>query len=459
MTQPLETYYRHLRRLVPDVLRPGVETLVARAPARLDVMGGVSDYMGGTVLEATLDRAAVVAVQRRTDRRLVAYSCQAEANGWQPRVELSLDDLYAGRRLKPPDQVRRLFAGDHHWAAYVLGAAYILLRGKVVTAWPSGATLVLDSTIPIGVAVASSGALEVASMRALTAAFGIDLEPLRLARLCQLVENVVAGAPCGIMDQVTQSLCQAGQLLELLCQPCEILGLHSLPEGAIAAGINSAVRHSVGGRPYRRARVSCFMAMKIIATHLGDDPYGGYLCNIAPDEFRRRFRPLLPATIRGRDFLARYGETGDPATAVDPDEDYGVLGGARFAVGETARARRLVRYLTMARQTGDATALEQAGRLMYKSHWAYSNLIGLGSAETDLIMRLIRRRGPAHGFYGARSSGGGSGGTMAVLCRADALDALDEVAAEYGERTGRDAQVFAATSPGALAFGVRRLRL
>src|SRR5690348_1635371 len=47
---------------------------VSRAPGRLDVMGGIADYTGSLVCEATLDRAAAVAVQSRRDRQVQVFS-------------------------------------------------------------------------------------------------------------------------------------------------------------------------------------------------------------------------------------------------------------------------------------------------------------------------------------------------------------------------------------------------
>lgn len=57
-------------------------------------------------------------------------------------------------------------------------------------------------------------------MSALTAALGAPLPGRDLAILCQMVENRVVGAPCGIMDQVG-------------CLPCF---LHSLRGGALDGG-------------------------------------------------------------------------------------------------------------------------------------------------------------------------------------------------------------------------------
>src|SRR5262245_14275873 len=48
---------------------------LSRAPGRLDVMGGIADYTGSLVCEATLDRAAAVVLQERQhDRELQIFS-------------------------------------------------------------------------------------------------------------------------------------------------------------------------------------------------------------------------------------------------------------------------------------------------------------------------------------------------------------------------------------------------
>ncbi len=63
-----------------------------------------------------------------------------------------------------------------------------------------------SSCVPEAKGVSSSAAVEVAAMGALCGALGVALEGRQLAILCQRVENLVVGAPCGIMDQVIHGL-------------------------------------------------------------------------------------------------------------------------------------------------------------------------------------------------------------------------------------------------------------
>ena len=57
------------------------------------------------------------------------------------------------------------------------------------------------------------------------------------------VENLVVGAPCGAMDQLTSALGQAGALLALRCQPAEMLDLVAAPPSVRLWGIDSGIRH------------------------------------------------------------------------------------------------------------------------------------------------------------------------------------------------------------------------
>src|SRR6185436_18835951 len=106
----------------------------------------------------------------------------------------------------------------------------------------------------------------VATMMNLVDHFAVreKIDPMKLASLCQRVENHVVGAPCGIMDQVTSLLGEENSLLRMICQPHEIQPPLRVPPGIRFVGINSNVKHSVGGPMYARTRCAAFMAHKMI---------------------------------------------------------------------------------------------------------------------------------------------------------------------------------------------------
>ncbi len=476
-TFDLEEFLARIKRTEAAVLadgsllfEQGAPLVVARAPGRLDVMGGIADYSGSLVLQWPIREATLVAVQAVARRGLKLMSLAAE-NGRGART-LELDAATTKQLLEGGyDAARRWFARDPalHWAAYVLGVLLVLDRERGLQ-FDCGFRILVESKVPEGKGVSSSAALEVATMQAVTGLAGTTLEGTELARLCQMAENFVVGAPCGIMDQMTSALGQVDALLSLLCQPAEVQGFVPLPSSIRFWGIDSGIRHAVSGSDYTAVRTGAFMGYRLIAELAGlkvvarsedgvlriDDPrWSGYAANLSPAEFDRDFAARLPTELRGEEFLARYGGTTDSVTRVDPDQCYAVRQPTAHPIHENARVRR---FAALLETEPDEPALGEMGELMYGSHASYS-ACGLGSDGTDLLVELVREAGPAAGLYGAKITGGGSGGTVAILGRADAGEAVAGIARRYGEATGRRPYLFAGSSPGACRFGVRRAAL
>jgi galactokinase len=443
-------------------------------------MGGIADYTGSLVCEATLDRAAAVALRERDDRELQVFSFNLFDEHLPFTFRMSLDALASAS----VDDLRREFAEPgRKWAGYLAGCLFVLHESKVIDLRDpkhKGLNLALYSTVPLGAGVSSSAAIEVATMMNLGEHFSalpITLDGPRnragvlLAELCQQVENRIVGAPCGIMDQVTSCLGESGSLLRMVCQPHELLPPMRLPPGVRVIGINSNVKHSVGGGMYGRTRCAAFMAHRIILEQmrafgrragrtLERDPMNGYLANLDPDDYKNLFRPHLPEHMRGDDYLKQYGGTVDRATSVEPDQSYHVRQSADHHVLEARRVRRFVEELELATReraenpTRRSPALDRAGHLMYGSHLSYTNDALLGADECDLLVKLVRERESA-GLYGAKITGGGSGGTVAVLCEngpaADA--AIAQIMDLYASQTGKKPEAFLGDSPGAWHVG------
>src|SRR5262249_45778144 len=126
---------------------------------------------------------------------------------------------------------------------------------------------------------------------------------------------------------------------------------------------------------------------------------------------------------------ARHGGVDDSLSRIDPNQLYPVCAAIDFPVQENFRAAKAVRRLRAVRPDDRQQTLKAVGELMYDSHAGYGRM-GLGCPETDVMVQAVRERGPGHGFYGARVSGGGSGGTVVVLSEAAALPELERLAAD-----------------------------
>jgi len=441
---------------------------VARAPGRLDIMGGIADYSGALVLQWPIREATRVAVRPWAERRISITSIGQGGYGRCCDVPI---DLVADAS-RPYDTVRAWFAADptRHWAAYVAGVFHVLSREHGVK-FVAGAAILIESDVPEGKGVSSSAAIEAATMEAIVDASQVSIDPRMRAVRCQQVENLIVGAPCGVMDQMASICGETGSLIALLCQPAELRGSLRLPDGLSVWGIDSGIRHAVTGTDYGAVRVGAFMGYRILAdlaglhvrrgTHEGhvrvDDPrWNGYLANVGSKAFCR-FAPHIPAALEGSAFLARYQGTTDLVTRVDPTRRYAIRTPAAHPVYEHERVTEWARLLRPTLTTGSSKgAAARMGELMYESHASYS-ACGLGSDGTDRLVALARAAGPAHGIYGAKITGGGSGGTVALLAEAHAGDAIRAVARQYVEEAGCDTYVFEGSSPGAARIGAVRL--
>jgi L-arabinokinase len=467
-----DDFVRTVRRLLADesgrlrgLFAGGGPVYVTRAPGRLDLMGGIADYSGSLVLELPIAPATHAALQLRAERTIVAVSLPPTDEGRERTFEMPLEDLYdaSGNPLEYAAAARYFKRGGHAWAAYVAGAFHVLARERGQR-FERGARILIRSEVPEGKGVSSSAALEVATMQAVAAAYGIGIEPRELAFLCQKVENLVACAPCGVMDQMTSACGERDRLLALLCQPGELKGTVAIPEELEVWGLDSGIRHSVGGADYGTVRTAAFMGYRMIAEMAGlrvsggerrghvyvEDPrWRGYLANITPEEFEARYASSLPARMSGAEFLERYGGITDAVTSVEPARHYHVRQATQHPVKEHARVTRFAEILSGPDAAARAAEL---GELMYKSHKSYSACC-LGSPGTDELVRLVREAGTGSGLYGAKITGGGSGGTVAVLGRRGARPAVEAVAQEYERRNGHAPLIISGSSPGAAAFG------
>jgi len=426
-------------------------------------MGGIADYSGSLVLQLPIAGATHVALQKlkSTELRVLSQSTGSETRSF----EIDLSSLHTDNATGVDyDTARECFSDRAtHWAAYVAGIFPVLTREKDIR-FNEGAAIFISSSVPEGKGVSSSASLEVAVMQAVNVAFDLDLECKELARLCQKVENLIAGAPCGIMDQMTSACGEENRLLELLCQPDILRGTLALPEDLAVWGVDSGVRHSVSGADYGTVRTAAFMGYRIIAeglpassagvgkVQIKDTKWNGYLANVTTEEFENEYAQKLPSSMNGAAFLKRFEGITDSVTSVDPNRDYPVRQATKHPIYEHARVK------TFASLLKNWSAIEQGpelGALMFESHQSYSDC-GLGSEATNLITELVREY-CEEGLFGARITGGGSGGTVAVLGRRDASAALEKVRQRFSERTGYEPLIISGSSPGACMFNHLKL--
>ena len=472
-TEDVTQFIKAISSLRGNFFDSNTNIFVNRAPGRLDLMGGNDDYTGGLVFETTIQEATFFAAQPRQDAHFLLYNPSVKSLGWQETLEFEMSDFCTASDVKSLDEVRAWINHDprQSWFAYILGSIYFL-KMHYPDKTSHGLNMFMDSNIPLGKGVSSSAALEVSAMKACAAAYGIEAKGVELAGWTQWVENAIAQSASGVMDQFAVIMGDENAFTPMLCQPCLPYPLVHLPQGLHIWGIDSGVRHSVAGIEYEAARAATFMGYQMICEwenlpvtreqtgvleRYTDPHWQGYLARLTPSLFRSNYEDRLPSQIKGIEFTKAHPEHFDPYTPVRPEVDYPVRAATRYAVEENARVRLFFEILKSATAPVSDDTLTLLGELMYSAHAGYSDC-GLGSKETDLLVSLVRSEGN-NGLFGAKITGGGAGGTVAVLGRntTQAKASFQHVAETYKKQTGIGPYIFNGSSRGADAFDILKI--
>jgi L-arabinokinase len=309
-------------------------------------------------------------------------------------------------------------------------------------------------------------------MKAMASMYDILVEGVDLAFWTQWVENALTQSASGIMDQLTVVMGDEDRFVPMRCQPCQPQPLVKLPENLRVWGVDSGVRHSVAGIEYEAARAATFMGYRHLCTFENLEPkldesgalprwvdakWNGYLANLSPSLFRMNYEERLPETQSGAEFNQLFSTHLDPFTPVRPEILYPVRRATRYAVEENWRVQCFYTLLSLSGSSANENTGHLLGELMYLSHRGYTEC-GLGSAATDKIVNLVRAEKP-NGLLGAKITGGGAGGTVAVLGMntPQAEQAFKGIVQQYHAWSGNEPYVFEGSSAGSDKFGVQEI--
>jgi galactokinase len=201
---------------------------VFRAPGRVNLIGEHTDYSGGLVLPAAIDRAVTLEGRPGGDRIRLA------SHAFGDPVDVAADGA----------------GSPQGWGRYVAAVAAELAE---VGRDPVGFRGALTSDLPAGAGLSSSAALEVVVGLALCEAAGFDLAPLDLAAVCQRAERRAVGVPVGIMDQAASLLGRGDHAVLLDCGALEYR-LVPLPTDLGLLVVDSNVSRTLEGSSYADRR-------------------------------------------------------------------------------------------------------------------------------------------------------------------------------------------------------------
>ncbi len=220
---------------------------VSQAPGRIEFIGNHTDYNGGTVLGASIDRGVWVGLARRTDGQRRFYSD------------------FAGRITSVPASAPVKQSGTASWLNYPLGvlAAFPVFGLRV----PEGFDFLAVSNLPTGAGLSSSAALELAS--ALVFLRATDQDPSRetVVKIGKHAENHFVGVPCGILDQGVSGFGKKDHLVFIDCQGPRFATVPLPPEAHFWI-FNTHTKHALVDGLYAARHRECMEAAKALGVDL-----------------------------------------------------------------------------------------------------------------------------------------------------------------------------------------------
>jgi len=342
----------------------GQPAKVAYAPGRIEVLGNHTDYNEGYVFSAAIDKGTFFAVSAAEDDTVTL-------------VALDMGETFTCKLA----DVKKVESGMT-WANYPLGTFNWLFDGEPTKAG-KGFKAVFGGNIPLGAGLSSSAALEMATVLALAALYGIEKDKTTFAKIGQKAEHTFAGCPCGLLDQASSLYGKEGSLVKSDFRYCQFENVDLGPTVAFMM-VKSNAKHALVDGAYASRRQACEDAAKYFAgvlkhpvTHLRDVSCAEWIL----------YRGGLSETTAKR--------------AIHPiGEDERVVNGAALL------------------EKGDLAAF---GSLMFDSHESSRNWFENSCEELDTIVDAAKA---IPEVLGARLSGGGFGGSCCLLVKPEAADKI-----------------------------------
>ena len=325
---------------------------ITRAPGRIEFIGNHTDYNGGTVLGASIDRGLWVAIARRADKQRRFFSG------------------ITGSVVTLPSGVPTKQKGRASWTNYPLGVIAALPHFGLKM--PEGFDYLAMSDLPTGAGMSSSAAIELSSALAFLAITGqsakVDRETL--AKIGKHAENNFVGVPCGILDQGVSSFGKKDHLVFIDCKGPKFATV-KLPAGVHFWVFNTHTKHALVDGFYAARNRECMEAAKSLGVAL-----------------------LVDVTPAALEKAAKAGKISGDA-----------LKRARHVIEEIARVGDTQKALAK----GDLVAV---GKLLTASHRSSQHQFENSTAELNTLVDLLEAT--PH-VYGTRLTGGGFGGAVMAM--------------------------------------------
>ena len=298
---------------------------VTRAPGRIEFIGNHTDYNGGTVLGASIDRGVAVALARRGDGQRNFHS------------------RYSGKTVSLPIGAPVKQSGEASWTNYPLGVLAALPAFGLQA--PEGFDYLAESDLPAGAGLSSSAAIELASALAFLGATGQSPDRETVVKIGKHAENNFVGVPCGILDQGVSGFGKSGHLVFIDCAGPRFDTV-PMPAGASFWIFNTHTKHALVDGLYAARHRECMSAAQALGVKL--------LVEVSPAGLAAAEAKIDPVAFKR----------------------------ARHVVEEIARVDACVNAL----KSGDLPAV---GKLLTASHRSSQTLFENSTPELDFLVDAL----------------------------------------------------------------------
>lgn len=343
-----------------------MQQLKVIAPGRINLLGEHLDYNQGVVLPAAINRFFEFEFKANT-----TDSIHIEALDLNESWEFDLHEL---EQLKTTG-----------WKSYVKGV-FILMGLKSV----NGLHIRFKSNIPIGAGLSSSAALCCGLAFGLNEFFDLGKTRFELALLAQQTEHQYAGVKCGLMDQVACLLGEEAHLLafDTLHQSIQTFSLPLV--GVQLFLIDSKVKHNLAASAYNERRSQLEEAWNLTQQiFVGIESWR----SLNPFQFKALLSHLDAVSIKRLTYVL--------------DE-----------MSRVQKVQALAKQI--AADLNDSSALndsyQELGHLLNQTHDGLRDLYEVSCEEIDFLQCHLLQ---TPGILGARMMGGGFGGCLLVLAKAN----------------------------------------
>jgi galactokinase len=213
----------------------GSNPLLVFSPGRINLIGEHTDYNGGYVFPAAINKGIALAIQKSHDPKSMVYA-----------IDKKEKHTFQLNNIQPLKK--------DTWKNYVLG---IVVEIQNLDKKIENFNIAFAGNLPSGAGMSSSAALENSVVFGLNELFCLELTKKEMILISQKAEHNYVGVHCGIMDQYASMFGIKNNALLLDCKSTESKPYKINFKEHQFVLINTNAKHNLATSAYNDRRSSC----------------------------------------------------------------------------------------------------------------------------------------------------------------------------------------------------------